>query len=355
MSLLGRDVDKDQEYNYEKAMQRKNTFVFTLLAITISVMFLDVYITTSPYMNFNEFVKALFAPDLISDTKALIVREIQFPIAVMGIFCGAAFGLAGSVMQSMLNNPLASPYTLGISAGAGVGASLAMIFGISGLAIVGIYIIPALAFLFSLLACGGIYLVAKVKSFRADVLILAGIGFVFFFQAVQSMMQYFVDSDTLRNIVFWTMGSLERANWESTPVVMVLFVLVFLYIYRSSWVLTTMRLGDNRARSLGVDVNNVRKKMFVVTSLLTAGCVAFVGSIGFVGIVAPHIARMIVGEDQRFLLASSALIGAIFLVLADIGSKVITIGVVYPIGIITALIGVPFFFFLLIKKKSAVI
>lgn len=350
-----RGHDDSGDYDYALEVKHKNTVAAALVVTVVAIMLLDVYITTSPYMTWQEFLRALFAPDRVSTVKMLIVREIQLPTAVMGVFVGAAFGLAGAVMQTMLNNPLASPYTLGISAGAGVGASIAMAFGISGLAFIGVYTVPAMAFAFALLACGGIYLVARVKSFRADVLILAGIGLVFFFQAVQSLLQYMVDSDTLQNIVFWTMGSLERANWESTPIVMVLFAVVCIYVYSKAWVLTTMRLGDNRARALGIDVDNVRKMMFVVISLLTACCVAFVGSIGFVGIVAPHIARIFVGEDQRHLLIMSALLGSIFLVLADIGSKMITIGVVYPIGIITALIGVPFFFYLLIKKRSAVV
>ena len=344
--------EKDEGLDYEAGNRRRGILVVCLFAITVFALMLDIYTTSCLYMSFDEFVNALFHPENVAKYKVLIVRNIQFPIGLAGIFCGAAFALAGVVMQTMLNNPLASPYTLGVSAGAGLGASLAMATGISSLAIFGTYLIPGMAFIFAGLACAAIFLIARLKQFTADVLVLAGIGLVFFFQAVESMLQYFVDSDALKNIVFWSMGSLERVNWTTLPIIAVLFAAVFLIVYRKSWTLTAMRLGDTRARSLGINVKRERMWMFVVVSVLTAGCVSFVGSIGFIGIVGPHIGRMIVGEDQRYLLVTSALVGAVVLESADIVSKVITPGAVYPIGIITALIGVPFFFSLLLRKKG---
>lgn len=350
MSSADRAVSS--KYDYEAANQRKSLLVICLFISTLFVLFLDVYLTSGLYMSFEDFIDAIFHPEEVEKYKSIIVRDVQFPIGLAGIFCGAAFALAGAVMQTMLNNPLASPYTLGVSAGAGLGASIAMATGVSSLAVLGIYLIPGMAFIFAGLACMAIFLVAKMKQFTADVLVLAGIGLVFFFQALESMLQYFVDSDALRNIVFWSMGSLERVNWTTTPIIIILFLVVFAIVYKKSWTLTAMRLEDTRARALGIDVKRVRMMMFVLVSVLTAGCVAFVGSIGFIGIVAPHIGRMLVGEDQRYLLITSTLIGAIVLEAADITSKMITPGVVYPIGIITALIGVPFFFSLLLRRKG---
>ncbi len=345
-------TDSEQEFDYGRASHRKVIVMVALLVVALVIVLLDLYITSSFYMSFSEFIDAIFSPDSVAKYKQIIVRRIQSPIVITGIFCGAAFALSGVVMQTMLNNPLASPYTLGVSAGAGLGASLAMVAGISTASFLGIYLIPGMAFVFAMIACAAIFLVARMKQFTADVLILAGIGLVFFFQAIESLLQYFVDSDALKNIVFWTMGSLERSNWTSTAVIVVLFITVFVLVYRKAWMLTAMRLGDTRARSLGVNVKRMRMWMFVLVSLLTAGCVSFVGSIGFIGIVGPHIARMFVGEDQRYLIIASCLIGGLVLELADIVSKIITPGAVYPIGIITALIGVPFFFSLLLKKKG---
>ena len=345
-------TDLMDEFDYEKHNRKKFTLVIGLLVATVFILFFDVYVTSCQYMTFNDFIDAFIHPERLVNYKVIIVRDIQLPIGIAGIVCGASFALAGVIMQTMLNNPLASPYTLGVSAGASLGASLAIATGISSIAIFGTFLIPTMAFLFSGLACAAIFLVARMKQFTAEVLVLAGIGLVFFFQAVESILQYFMDSDTLKNIVFWSLGSLERVNWTIVPIITVLFVVIFILTYRKSWTLTTMRLGDTRARSLGVNVSRVRMWMFALVSLLAAGCVAFVGSIGFIGIVGPHIARMLVGEDQRYLMVASALIGALVLEAADIVSKIIIPGIVFPIGVITAVIGVPFFFSLLLKKKG---
>ena len=132
------------------------------------------------------------------------------------------------------------------------------------------------------------------------------LGMVFFFQAIQSFLQYAASPEALQGIVFWTFGSLSRANWTNISIILVIFILVFVFVYRKSRMLTAMKLGDSRAKTLGVDVEKLRRQMFVVISILTASAVAFVGSIGFIGIVGPHIARMLVGEDQRFYLPMSA-------------------------------------------------
>ena len=338
-------------YDYREHNYKKFLFVTILTAIAAVAVFADLYCTTCSYMSFTELIKAIFTPDRAERVNVLIVREIQAPIAVIGILCGATFGFAGAVMQTMMNNPLASPYTLGISSGASLGAALAIAFGASALAI-GYIAIPAFAFCFSMIICVFIFFISKRQNFNATILILAGVGIVQLFSALQSMLQYFIDSETLRNITFWTMGSLEKATWKVDALILVLFVVIFIYLYRKSWCLTAMRLGDNKARSLGIDVGNLRKQMFVLISILTAATVSFVGAIGFIGIVAPHICRMIVGEDQRYLLISSALLGACILEIADILSKTITVGIVYPVGIITAVIGLPFYFSLLLKKKA---
>ena len=182
-------------------------------------------------------------------------------------------------------------------------------------------------------------------------MVLAGIGMVFFFQAVQSFLQYLASAEALKSIVFWTFGSLGKADWTNIPILAVVFVLVFFEIYRRSWQLTAMKLGDEKARALGIDVEHLRMTMFVLISLLTATAVAFVGSIGFIGIVGPHIARILVGEDQRYYLPMSSICGAALLSVASVATKLIVPGAVFPIGILTSMIGVPFFFYLIVRKK----
>jgi len=341
----------DTKFEYSGYTRGKYSLILIGILVCILVYFMD-FLFSSTYLNPTELLKTLFNPSEASQTIRVIVFNLKLPQVTIALIVGAAFGFAGAIMQTMLNNPLASPYTLGISAGAGFGASLAMVLGLGSLAVLGTYAIPAFAFIFSLLACGGIYLIAQLKGFSAEVMVLAGIGLVFFFQALQALMQYLASPEALQGIVFWTFGSVSGADWENISLILIIFLVFFIAIYRKSWMLTAMKLGDNKAKALGVDTARIRKVLFVCTSLLTASCVAFVGCIGFVGIVGPHVARMLIGEDQRFFLPMSCVCGAALLVIADFASKFFGNGVVFPIGILTSLVGVPFFFYLLIKKRT---
>ena len=349
---LVNDAIGSQNFNYTQYSAKKYMIIAIGIVLCVVFFFLDV-VFSSTYIDPAVIIDNLLHPGR-DDIMHIIVFDIKIPVGLMALICGASFGFAGAIMQTMLNNPLASPYTLGISAGAGFGAALAMVTGLGGMAVLGEYLIPGSAFLFALLACGGIFLVAKVKGFSADIMVLAGIGLVFFFQALQALMQYLASPEALQGIVFWTFGSLTGSDWENIPIVLAMFVIIFILIYRKAWFLTAMKLGDSKAAALGIDTNNIRKWMFVAVSLLTATCVAFVGCIGFIGIVGPHVARMILGEDQRFLIPMSCVCGAAILTMADVASKVIGNGVIFPIGILTSLVGVPFFFYLLLKKKKAV-
>ena len=342
--------DDGNGFQYGHYAHRKYLMIAAGILIAATVFFIDLFFSIpyiSPSVLFEEFIH----PGGTS-VMHVILWDLQMPTVIAGIVCGAAFGLAGAIMQTLLNNPLASPYTLGISAGAGFGASLTMVVGLGGLSILGTYMVPAGAFIFAMLATGGIFVVAKAKGFSADVMVLAGIGLVFLFQALQSLMQYLASPDALSGIVFWTFGSLNGIEWDEVAMIFALFVIAFILIYRKCWALTAMRLGDRRAEALGIDTQGMRKWMFVLVALMTSTCVAFVGCIGFIGIVGPHVARMILGEDQRYLLPMSCVCGAIILVLADILCGTITSGREYPIGIFTSIVGVPFFFYLLMKKKT---
>lgn len=282
----------------------------------------------------------------------VIIWSLRLPMALMALLVGAALGMAGAGMQTILDNPLASPYTLGISAGAGFGAALAIVTGLGALEFLGSFMIPASAFLFAALVSMLIYLISKANRFTSETMILAGIGMLFLFQALQSLMQYMASPEALQNIVFWTMGSLEKAKWNNIAVVFGVVLVVFPLMIKESWRLTALKLGDENAAGLGVNVERLRLKIFVMISVITAAAVSFVGTIGFIGIVSPHIARMLVGEDQRYFLPMAAVSGAAVLSLASIASKTIQPGAVFPIGIVTAVIGVPFFFSLVTAKKG---
>jgi iron complex transport system permease protein len=285
----------------------------------------------------------------LSDDRMLqaIVLQLRLPIAVMAALVGAALGLSGAVMQTILNNPLASSYTLGISAGAGFGAALAILVGAS-LPLPEEYAIPVAAFLFAGLACAIVAGVGRLRGATPELLVLAGIACLFLFQSLLSLLQFMASPEALQQIVFWLFGSLMRASMPKAAIVAAVLVLILPFLMRDAWRLTALRLGDDRAAALGVRVGALRLRCFAAVSLLTGVAVAFVGTIGFVGLVAPHIARLLVGEDQRHLLPASAAFGALLLSCASVASKIILPGTVFPIGIVTALVGVPFFAWLVI-------
>lgn len=276
-----------------------------------------------------------------------IVGHIRLPIALMAVAVGAALGVSGATMQTILRNPLASSYTLGISAGAGFGAALAILVG-EALPLPQTWAVPIAAFAFAALTCLLVAAVGRLRDATPELLILAGIACLFLFQALQSLLQFLASPEALQQIVFWLFGSLQQATLPKVGIVAAVLALVLPLLLRDAWRFTALHLGDDRARGLGIDVRALRLRAFLAVSLLTGAAVAFVGTIGFIGLVAPHIARLLVGEDQRHLLVASALFGALLLSSASVASKLLIPGTVFPIGIVTALIGVPFFFWLVL-------
>ena len=281
-----------------------------------------------------------------------IVRSLRLPIALMAAVVGAALGLSGAVMQTILNNALASSYTLGISAGAGFGAALAILVG-AALPFPEAWAVPIAAFLFAGIACAAVAGVGRMRGATPELLVLAGIACLFLFQALLSLLQFLASPEALQQIVFWLFGSLLRSTMFKVGIVSVVLVATVPILLADAWRLTALKLGDDRARALGVRVDALRLRAFVIVSVLTGAAVAFVGTIGFVGLVAPHIARMLVGEDQRHLLPAAAVFGALLLSAASVTSKLIMPGTVFPIGIVTALIGVPFFGWLVLAARRA--
>lgn len=185
-------------------------------------------------------------------------------------------------------------------------------------------------------------------------MILLGIALVFLFNALLSLIEYNASEQALQQVVFWTLGSLTKADWLRLALVVAVLAVVVPLCARAAWRLTALRMGDERAASLGVEVRRLRLTVLLWVSVLAATAVAFVGTIGFVGLVGPHIARMLVGEDQRFLLPASMLCGALLLSVTSIVSKLVVPGVVIPVGIITALIGVPFFVAIVFARRRRI-
>jgi iron complex transport system permease protein len=321
----------------------------TVLALAALAASFALDLATGPAMlPVGAVVRALFGQAGDPMVEA-IVSTLRLPVALMAVAVGAALGLSGAVMQTILANPLASSYTLGISAGAGFGAALVILFGAT-LPLDQDWAIPLAAFAFAGLACAMVAGVGRRRGATPEMLVLAGIACLFLFNALLSLLQFLASPEALQQIVFWLFGSLMRATSTRVGVVAAVLAVVLPLLLRDAWRLTALQLGDERAAALGVRVAALRLRAFAIVSLLTGAAVAFVGTIGFVGLVAPHIARMLVGEDQRHMLPASAVFGALLLSAASVASKSILPGTVFPIGIVTALIGVPFFFWLVLAR-----
>ena len=278
-----------------------------------------------------------------------IIWNIRFPRIMGGLMAGFGLGICGCVMQAVLKNPLASPFTLGISAGAHFGVAVAAVLGIG--IISGPYLLVGNAFLFAMLCSLFIICLANLKGATSETLILAGIAVNYLFSSLSSLFQYFATDEQLRVMVSWGMGDLSAFSWKNFPLLLLIFILCTPLIYLKANDLNLMTVGDESAKSLGVDANKVRTFTMLLASLLVATIVCFTGTIAFVGLVAPHMARMIIGADHKYLLPASGILGALILISSDaIGMNIIRPTII-PTGIMSSLLGVPFFMYLIMKGK----
>ncbi len=323
-----------------------------LLALLVSV-FADVVLGPSG-LSVPDALRAIVAPSRATLVEHAIVWDIRLPMALMAVAVGTALAVAGVEMQTILNNPMAEPFTLGIAAAASFGAATSIVLGVSVLSVGGLFITAANAWLWALLACLAIQSLSLLRGSSAETMILLGIALVFLFNALLSLMEYNASEQALQQVVFWTLGSLTKADWLRLAILVAVIVLVVPLCARASWRLTALRMGDERAASLGVEVRRLRLVVLFGVSVLAATAVAFVGTIGFVGLVGPHVARMLVGEDQRYLMPASMLCGALLLSVTSIVSKLVIPGVVIPVGIITALVGVPFFVAIIFTRRRRI-
>lgn len=344
------DADPKAEEIYGAITRRKICCLLVIAPIILCVFLVDV-MTGAASLSAGQVVEAVLFPETVERSVRVIVWTLRLPIALMAAVAGAALGLSGAEMQTILDNPLASPYTLGISAAAGFGAALAIALGVGVLPLGEKLIVPANAFFFSILCCLLIFFSAKVRRATSETLVLTGIASLFLFNSLLALLQYVANPEQVQAIVFWLFGSLMKTTWSSLGVTAATLFFIAPLLMSDAWKLTTLRLGDEKAKSLGIKVEWLRLKGFVMVSILTAISVSFVGTIGFIGLVAPHMARMIVGEDHRFYLIFSALLGAFILSLSSILSKIVIPGLIFPIGIITSLTGVPFFAWLILVKR----
>ncbi|EFH7123908.1 TPA: iron ABC transporter permease [Escherichia coli] len=342
------------KYQYHQLVRKRIILISIITLATLLSLFLDIILGSSS-LSVSELWHALMHPFSPDTSIHVIVWEIRLPYALMALLVGMALGLAGAEMQTILNNPLASPFTLGVSSAAAFGAALAIVLGIGIPGISATWFVPANAFIFSLLSALLLDSMSRWLRIATSGVILLGIALVFTFNALVAMMQFIADEDTLQGLVFWTMGSLTRASWSRLGVLLGVFIIVFLWSFSRSWQLTALRMGEERAMGFGINAHQLRLSSLLRISLLAALSVAFVGPIGFIGLVSPHISRMLFGEEHRFYLTGSVLTGGLVLSLASIASKSIIPGVIIPIGIVTSLVGVPLFISIILRYRRSLL
>jgi len=334
---------------YKRLLWRRSLLVLGLAGLLVLSVLGDLASGASG-MGLGRLLSGIFDPAALSATERVIIWNVRLPYALMAVLVGSALALAGAEMQAILDNPLASPFTLGVSSSAALGASLAIAYPLALSWLEPSVQVTLMAFVFACLSVLLLQAMARLRGAGVESLVLFGIALVFSCNALVSLLQLLATEDVLQQLVFWTLGSLARADWQKLGILALMLALVLPFSLRAAPALTLLRMGEERARSFGVDTRRLRLASLLRISLLSATAVAFVGTIGFIGLVGPHIARLLVGEDQRFLLPASALVGALLLSLSSIASKLILPGVIVPVGIVTALVGVPVFVLLVFRR-----
>ena len=338
--------------NYSKYIRRKWIFIGLCLAATIFVSGFSLSVGEYDigfWETYQILIDNIFGnPEWT--LKGFIVMELRLPRLLTAILAGVGLAVAGVAMQSTLLNPLADPYTTGVSSGAMFGATLAMILGIS---VIGgaKYGMVVNAFIFSLIPMFVIISVSKLKSASVTTIIMAGIAVMYLFNAVTSLMKIWAENAALAAVFEWSVGDLTGLKWEEVVVMAIVVIPGTIILYLMAEKLNAMTMGDEQAKTLGINVERFRIASLLVTSLVTAAVVCFTGLIGFIGLVCPHIVRMFIGSDNRLLLPASAAFGAAFLIVCDVLGRVILAPTTLQVGIITAFIGGPMFLYLIIKQR----
>jgi iron complex transport system permease protein len=276
-----------------------------------------------------------------------ILLGLRLPRTVMAVLTGCGLAVSGAVCQAVLRNPLASPFTLGVASGAGFGAVAAIIlFGAvhNGPVAAGAF---AGALGVSLLVLG----LARLRDAAGETVILSGVALMYLFSALTSFLQTLGSAEDVHRTVFWFFGNLSKAGWPEAALAAAMILPPLPLLVLRAWDLNLLLHGDETAETLGVNVAGMRGGLVVLASLMTAGAICFTGVIGFIGLVAPHMARLLVGSDHRRLIPASAAVGAALVTGADIAGRSLLAPQVIPIGVVTAFLGVPFFFFLLFARR----
>jgi iron complex transport system permease protein len=324
----------------------ENTIIVLLLFLLIA--FLTSLSVGRYTIQLDSVFKILFLGERIDSTATFVIFNVRLPRVIAALAVGATLAVTGAAFQGLFKNPLVSSYQLGVSSGAGFGAALAIIAG------AGTFLIQGSAFIFGMIAVGASFAISRIyKGSSTLTLVLAGIIVGSFFSALVSLMQYIADPrDTLPSIVFWLMGSLSSVTFNNLLPALAIMLVGIAGLIVVRWRINILAMGEDEARSLGINMKMLVGIVVACGTIATASAVCISGVIGWIGLVIPHIGRMIVGPDYKKLIPVSILIGGVYLVFIDDIARTLIAGEI-PLGILTALLGTPFFAYLLSKSKAS--
>ena len=344
-----------------KKQHKKYTVVLVILLVAVVAVAVGCLFVGSSNMTFREGLHALMGKG--SRAHSRIIWRIRIPRVLAALIAGAGLGLSGLVMQSTLNNPMASPSTLGVSNAAVFGANLSIIAFAGGFLSTGNniqsfgvganpYATSLLAFLFAALSVLLILGLCTIRSFSPNVVVLAGMAIGSVWTAATTILQFYATDVGLSAAVVWSFGDLGRATYETDLIMAVIVLIGFVFFKIMSWKYNALLSGEATAKTMGIHVEGLRFATLLLASIITAVCVSFLGVIGFVGIICPHVTKKLLGQDHRVTIPASALSGSLLLLLADTLSRSAGNGSALPVGAITSLLGAPFFIAIIFSRKE---
>ncbi len=358
------DLSKETEADavtegYLKYARRKVLFLLSMLVLLVVLIIYTLGLGDTG-LSYSQIIQHIFNKG--STWQDQVVWDLRLPRIAAALLAGCALGISGAVMQSILRNPLASPFTLGLSNASAFGAAVGIlvlnggiIFGSTAAypIINNPAIVTICAFVFAMLATGLIIVLSKFTSASPESLVLAGMAISAIFSAALAFTQYIADDVALSSIVFWQFGSLDKVGWDGLKIIFFVSLIGIIYFLWKRWDYNAMEAGEEVARGLGLNISKTRLVGLTVSAVITAVTVSYMGVIGFIGLAAPHIVKRIIGNDNRYLLIGSMLVGSIIMMIAYIISHY-AFDKVIPVGIITSAIGGPLFLYVLIRgyKKN---
>ena len=329
------------------------TILIAVLSLLLCVAIGSVHIRIFDIFSIlNHSIFGTSLPEHITDANVATVWSLRLPRVLLAFTAGATLAVSGAVMQSLLRNPLASSYTLGVSSGASLGASLVIFLGVS-LPVLTMMTMPILGFVFGL----GTILAAVAIAGRIDrnmenhTIILTGMVFSLFINAITTLLFAFF-RESVHRMVFWQMGSFGMRGWSTLAILVPVALVGIFFIFRYKWEMDIMTFGEEQAQSIGVSIKRVKWILLIISAAITGSTIAFVGVIGFVDLVAPHVVRKLFGSAHKYVIPMSAVIGGTLMAWCDLIARTIVAPVELPVGAVTAIIGAPFFAYVYLSRRG---